>query len=159
MTKIQGAKVWWRWVNYSSEPWAKLWHMKYARDRPIPQLIRFNESPNGSPIWLKALAVRTIIQEHSFWEIRDGSRAKFWEDSWNQLPILGRDSQWALIKQQELERGTIMVNQPWSLGFQMDHHLWNFPEKPDFTSEEDWEAFQEELNKRFIKAQEGPDIL
>ena len=41
----------------------------------------------------------------------------------------------------------------------MDHHLWNFPEKPDFMSEEDWEAFQEELNKRFIKAQEGPNIL
>ena len=41
----------------------------------------------------------------------------------------------------------------------MDHHLWNFPEKLDYTSEKDWEAFQEELNKRFMKAQEGPDIL
>ena len=34
----------------------------------------------------------------------------------------------------------------------MDLHLWNFPEKPDFMSEEDWESFQEELNKCFIKA-------
>ena len=30
MTEIQGTKFWWRWVNYSSEPWDKLWHMKYA---------------------------------------------------------------------------------------------------------------------------------
>ena len=41
----------------------------------------------------------------------------------------------------------------------MDHHQWNFLEKPEHTSEEEWEAFHEELNKRFIKAQEGPDIL
>ena len=41
----------------------------------------------------------------------------------------------------------------------MDYHQWNFLEKPDLMSEDDWEAFQEELNKRFIKAQEGPDIL
>ena len=40
----------------------------------------------------------------------------------------------------------------------MDRHQWNFLEKPEHTSEEDWEAFHEELNKLFIKAQEGPDI-
>ena len=52
-----------------------------------------------------------------------------------------------------------MVNQSWRPGLQMYHHLWNFPEKTDLTSEEDCKAFQEELNKHFIKAQEGPDIL
>ena len=41
----------------------------------------------------------------------------------------------------------------------MDYHRWEFPEKPDLMSEEDWDAFKEELNKFFIKAQEGPDIL
>ena len=97
MSEILRAKVWWRWVNHSLEPWAKLWSIKYARDRPRHLLIRFKEAPIGSSIWLKTMAGKTIIQEHSFWEIRDGSRAKFWEDSWNQFPILGRDQQWALI--------------------------------------------------------------
>ena len=41
----------------------------------------------------------------------------------------------------------------------MDHHQWKFPEKHEHTSEEDWEVFHEEMNKCFIKAQEGPDIL
>ena len=41
----------------------------------------------------------------------------------------------------------------------MDHHQWNFLGKPEYTSEEDWEAFHEELRKFFIKAQEGLDIL
>ena len=73
-------------------------------------MIRFNESPNSSPIWLKDLASKTIIQVHSFWEIRDGSRAKFWEDSWNQLPILGRDHRWFDIKQQAIDEGRVQVN-------------------------------------------------
>ena len=143
MSEILGAKVWWRWVNHSSEPWVKLWSIKYAKDRPKHLLICFNESPSGSSIGLKAMAGKEIIQEHSFWEIRDSSRVKFWEDSWNQFPILGRDPRWALIKQQELERGRILVNQLWRLGNQMDHHQWNFLEKPEYTSEEDWEDFQE----------------
>ena len=41
----------------------------------------------------------------------------------------------------------------------MEHHQWDFQEKPEPTSEVDWEAFQEELSKRFIKIQEGPDVL
>ena len=41
----------------------------------------------------------------------------------------------------------------------MEQHEWEFQEKPEHSSKEDWEAFQEELNKRFIKVQEGPDIL
>ena len=28
--KVMSTKIWWRWVNYSEEPWAKLWHLKYA---------------------------------------------------------------------------------------------------------------------------------
>ena len=41
----------------------------------------------------------------------------------------------------------------------MEYHQWDFQEKPEPTSEVDWEAFQEELSKRFIKAQDGLDVL
>ena len=91
MGEIQGAKIWWWWCNYSQEPWAKIWHIKYARDRPMSQLIRYNATPQGSHIWQKALAGRQIIQEHSFWEIKAGNLAHFWDDSWNQFPKLGND--------------------------------------------------------------------
>ena len=51
------------------------------------------------------------------------------------------------------------MNQAWLVGdFRVQRH-WDFQEKPEPISEEDWEAFQEELNKRFIKVQEGPDVL
>ena len=41
----------------------------------------------------------------------------------------------------------------------MDQHQWDFQEKTELTSEVDWEAFQKELSKRFIKAQDGLDVL
>ena len=83
MAKIQGTKFWLRWSNYSVEPWSRLWHIKYARDRPKNQLVRLNEYQLGSPIWMKVVSGWRIVQEHYFWDIRDGESEKFWEDSWN----------------------------------------------------------------------------
>ena len=34
MGKIQGAKIWWWWCKYTQELWAKIWYIKYVRDRP-----------------------------------------------------------------------------------------------------------------------------
>eukprot|EP00253_Pinus_taeda_P008429 PITA_08429 len=31
LSKVSGAKLWWRWINKSTAPWAKLWKQKYAR--------------------------------------------------------------------------------------------------------------------------------
>ena len=28
--KVMRTKIWWRWVNYEDEPWAKMWHLNYA---------------------------------------------------------------------------------------------------------------------------------
>ena len=120
MSEIQGAKVWRRWVNHTSDPWAKLWHIKYARYRPIQKFIRFNESLSDSPIGLKALVGKNIVQDHSFWEIRDGRRENFWDDSWNQLPILGRDPRWLQIKDKAIKEGNIQVNQSWMIGNHME---------------------------------------
>ena len=41
----------------------------------------------------------------------------------------------------------------------MEKRQWDFQEKPDLASESDWEAFQEEMSRHFIKVQEGPDVL
>lgn len=47
-----------------------------------------------STIWNLARANMDLIREHSFWEIREGDKANFWEEAWqqrdklNQLPQL-----------------------------------------------------------------------
>lgn len=30
VNNAMGAKIWWRWITHSSEPWAITWHCKYA---------------------------------------------------------------------------------------------------------------------------------
>lgn len=42
----------------------------------------------GSLIWNSAKQHRSLIQQHSFWEVKDGKDARFWDDSWQQLPKL-----------------------------------------------------------------------
>ena len=46
----------------------------------------------GSHIWNKAWENRGIVQKNSFWEIRAGEQAWFWEDKWKQeLKLLRED--------------------------------------------------------------------
>ena len=118
---------------------------------PIHQLVRFNEALSGSPIWMKAMTGRNIVQDHSFWEIRDGKTVKFWDDSWNQLLILGRDPRWIHIKEKALEEGKVQVSQFWMIRNLEDQRQWDFQEKLELTSAEDWGDFQEQLLKSFVK--------
>ena len=52
--KVMGAKIWWRWINYEEELWAKLWHLKYAPLWPKQSLVRYGENLPGSSIWKAA---------------------------------------------------------------------------------------------------------
>lgn len=42
----------------------------------------------GSLIWNLAKQHRSLIQQHNFWEVKNGNIARFWEDSWQQMPKL-----------------------------------------------------------------------
>ena len=46
---------------------------------------------NGSYIWNKPWENSRLVQEKSFWEIRDGNLALFWEDKWQQESILVKE--------------------------------------------------------------------
>ena len=77
MVEVQGAKLWWRWSKYTEEPWAKIWNIKYARDKPKDQLVHLNVDLPGSPIWRKVMGGRRLVQDHCFWEIQNGESANF----------------------------------------------------------------------------------
>lgn len=81
---VFNAKIWWRWVNHTSEPWAKLWAAKYAIHWDRHNLCRFQEQVPGSSIWTTVSAKRSLVTDHCFWEIRNGEQAKFWKDAWHQ---------------------------------------------------------------------------
>jgi hypothetical protein len=54
----------------------------------IQQHIRWNDALDGSLIWNDAQRNKLLIQQHAFWEIREGRNALFWTDSWKQMPTL-----------------------------------------------------------------------
>jgi len=83
---VMGAKIWWRWLSNPNTPWASLWIAKYANNNPLEERIRMSEASSGSVIWNSANQHRKLIQQHSFWEIKDGTTTRFWEDSCKQLP-------------------------------------------------------------------------
>jgi hypothetical protein len=94
MNKVLSAKIWWHWLKYPGDLWAKLWRKKYTPTTAEKNLIRWNGDNAGSLIWTTAKQNRQLITQHAFWEIRDGKTAMFWQDSWQQWPILSSE-EWA----------------------------------------------------------------
>lgn len=85
---IMGAKIWWQWLTNPGKPCVTLWTEKYANHRPQEELIRLKPSDKGSLIWNAAKEHYQMIQQHSFWEVRNVYTTRFWTDTWNQIPTL-----------------------------------------------------------------------
>lgn len=66
----------------------------------------------GSHIWKLAWENRGIVQQHCFWEIRAGDRARFLEDSWQQEPILNKNDL-AAHKSDIESKGLLLVKDLW----------------------------------------------
>ena len=68
----------------------------------------------GSHIWNKAWDKRSIVQQHSFWEIRDGEQALFWEGKWQQEPVLLKKD-FISLKQETDSQALIKVKDLWNI--------------------------------------------
>eukprot|EP00253_Pinus_taeda_P010960 PITA_10960 len=81
LNRVLGAKIWWRWLKEIQAPWAKLWKHKYASEWQENNLIRMIGQVKGSAISNKAWENKVLVQNHSFWEIKNGNLAWFLEDN------------------------------------------------------------------------------
>lgn len=70
--EVMGARIWWKWLTAPLTPWASLWTAKYARNCPTDEKIRISEVSKGSLIWNSAKQHRNLIQDHNFWEVKNG---------------------------------------------------------------------------------------
>jgi len=50
--------------------------------------LRSTTETKGSAIWNLARENKDLIREHSFWEIREGDKGRFCEESWQQRDCL-----------------------------------------------------------------------
>jgi hypothetical protein len=106
-----GEKLWWRWVKESSTPWEAFWKAKYAPRRNPQDLIQFTGSGEGSTIWNMAWRNKSLIQEHCFWEIRNGQTTHFGR-------MLGnRNQDWKTriekLSSKIIQTGKVRVHQYW----------------------------------------------
>jgi hypothetical protein len=161
MNKVLSAKIWWRWLKSPKDLWARLWRKKYAPNVAEKNLIRWNEDTPGSLIWTAARQNRQLVSAHAFWEIRNGKTALFWQDSWQQWPVLCKE-EWAQeICTQATRAGLTKVADYWQDGPQENMwHRWHLDrENIALRAGVDLEPWHEEMMKRKIPKRTGEDIL
>ena len=112
--EVMSAKIQWRWVNYSNESWAQLWHCKYARGWDKRNPIIFAEEISSSNIWNTTLRNMHLTKRRSFWEVRNVELAYFMQDSWKQLPIISNIFHLPALQENLLGRNLM---REYSLGF------------------------------------------
>ena len=128
---------------------------------PKTTLVCYEGQCTGSPVWRAANANRSIIQNHSFWEIGNGEEEYFFKDSWQQLPkfqLEENQEQW--LNQLENE-GITKVKDFWTednsnIGFR----VWK--PKEWFTAHMPvgvGRCLYQELQKRRIERRESDDQL
>ena len=112
LSKVLGAKLWWRWLKEMGKPWAKLQKYKYTKDQQERDHIRMTRHIRGSHIWNNAWENRALVPKHSFQEIKSGNLAWFWEDNWQQEPNLCRE-ELDIIKEDTINKGLKRVREFW----------------------------------------------
>ena len=81
LNQVMGAKLWWRWNQGSQDLWKVIWERKYEAAEQPEDRMRSQTEEKGSAIWNLARSNKEMITEYSFWEIREGDKTNFWEES------------------------------------------------------------------------------
>ena len=83
-----GAKLVWRMFQDNNSKWARILYNKYLNPKDLTSLFRTKTPPRGSTLWNFLIKCRDIITKYVTWDLGNGNKALFWEDSWNGLPRL-----------------------------------------------------------------------
>jgi hypothetical protein len=161
MNKVLTAKIWWRWLKQPQDLWAKFWRKKYTPHVAEQNLIRWDGSNPGSLIWTAAKQNKQVVTQNAFWEIRNGETALFWQDSWQQWPILANTTWAEAISPNATLAGLTRVADYWQAHSPEDKwQKWHLDkERLNLDARVDTEPWQEEMSKRRILKLEGEDIL
>lgn len=156
---VIGARIWWKWLSGPPTTWALLWTAKYVGNCPREELIRLSETSNGSIIWNSTKQHKNLIQEHSFWEVKNGDQARFWDDSWQQMPKLKNLFPPNVPLEQDLHP-QYTVRNFWRNTSHQDYREWlKATQVIAQGTRQDWKTLDTELAKRKIQYSEEKDIL
>jgi hypothetical protein len=161
LNQVMGAKIWWRWLKAPATAWASIWRHKYAPLTPDNQLIRHNTRIQGSNIWNIAWQNRTLIQNHAFWEVRDGESALLWQDSWQQFKPLNECEDLNTLQEAIDPQASLKVKDLWKPQGQHWHwRQWKLTHQDlGVTENLNLDSWHTQAKRRQIPVREGADIL
>jgi hypothetical protein len=87
LNNVMGEKIWWRWLKYPKELWARLWKKKYTPQIQQEKLIRLEEKIHGL-IFGMQLGKTTHSSKGMLFGKCGMANAQFWTDAWKKLPPL-----------------------------------------------------------------------
>eukprot|EP00253_Pinus_taeda_P008440 PITA_08440 len=160
LSKVLGAKLWWQWVKDPKAQWAHIWKEKYASAWLSSDIIRMSGNMKGSPIWNKAWENRGVVQKNSFWEIKEGDLALFWEDKWQKEPTLLKD-EFLGLKHEIDKQGLVKVKDFWEHSHNTGKwRTWRkIDGREDRTLNSRGDTLKRILDQRMILVTEGQDQL
>lgn len=109
-------------------------------------------------MWNVASEHYRLIQQHSFWEIKGGNKARFWTYAWNQIPSL--ESILNIHPSQDWEaQNNEVVNQHWTQEIHQGYRQWKSPDiRMRIIDHQTKEPLERELLHRRIRHTEGNDL-
>eukprot|EP00253_Pinus_taeda_P024197 PITA_24197 len=160
LNKVLGAKLWWRWLSGGNDLWKTIWKEKYNMPDSAVEILRRRETPKGSSIRDLARLNRDLVEKHTFWEIRGGEEANFWEDKWHQKERLSSIQGLHQIRDR-IGGDRSQVRDYWKANNPEESwRIWiDLTEWDRELSQDQKEAYRKEVESRKIKARNGRDIL
>lgn len=160
LNRVLGAKLCWRWLRGGNDLWKTIWKTKYSMPDSTVEILRQKETPKGSTIWDLARQNRDLVEKHTFWEIRGGEEANFWEDRWQQKERMSRIQNLHQIRGR-IEGDKTCVRDYWKANdLEESWRIWIDPTEWDQELSQDLqEAYRKEIGSRKIRARNGKDIL
>lgn len=137
-----------------------IWKRKYeVAGEPEGRLRSYTEI-RGSAIWNLARGNKDLIRNHSFWEIRVGYKARFWEESWQQRERLIQKDNLHVIHAFMSQSEATTVGNFWKPD---EEGYWcNWKQKEDWEGAPEtdrWSEYYTEMASCKVARKTGSDIL
>eukprot|EP00253_Pinus_taeda_P014726 PITA_14726 len=160
LNKVLGAKLWWRWLGGGNDLWKTIWRAKYSMPESTVEILKQKNTPRGSSVWDLARLNRELVEQHTFWEIRGGEEAHFWEDKWQQKDRLSSIQTLQQVYDR-IGRNRPLVRDFWKAN-PTDEKWRTWKDLEDWEGEfspEQKTIFKKEVAFRKIRTRTGSDIL
>lgn len=82
INEVMGAKLVWQMYSKLKQRWVHILQAKYLDNGDRVRILTVENPPRGSALWNFLVNCRSLITNHLTWQIGDGHKAIFWQDSW-----------------------------------------------------------------------------